>query len=314
MIKLIYGPEEYLNHLYINQIIKHHQLAKESIFTFDLKNDLLWEVLDKTKNDNLFNDQQLFIIKNIDLVFNKKGHDQTLMYLKKHLFFDKNNIVVLTSHVDTLNDQFEIIKTLKQEKNVTYNKKLSKKEKGALIKKAFANRGIEMNSDLFFTQAYLKTNGHLREMINEVNKLTLVKDEITNQDLESFIFESAKMDIFKLTNAIVEQKHENIMFAYQKITKKGINPLSVLALLSLNFSIINSVLLAKKNQLSSQEIAKKLKKPLFVVARCVRMLDQFKGQEITSIIDKLVALELNFKKGLVNNPDLIDLFLLSLIK
>ena len=314
MIKLIYGQEEYLNHLHINQIIKKNNLQKENIFSFSIKNHSLFEILDKTKNDNLFSEKQLFLIKDIDIAFNKKGYEKDLMYLKRHLFFDKNNVVIITTNSEELKDQFEIIKSLEKEKNVIKNKKLSKRELMALMKKAFKNRQLQFDSDEFLNNILEKTDSNLRSIINEIDKLALIKNNFKEGNLDHFVFESAKVNVFKLTNAIIEQKYDNIMKSYQKIVKKGINPLAILALLSLNFGIIYSVFLGKKNNLNSKEIAAKLKKPFFVIGRYSKILNHFQISEIEKIINKLANLELKFKKGLINNPDFIEFFLISLIK
>lgn len=303
-MKLIYGKEDYL----INQELKNStNNTSKTIITFD-EGDDFFQILDELKTISMFGDK-LIIIKNHALFSDSKlgnkfleafhqNNDVELIFVINEAKLSQTNPLIkyCLAHAD-----LKECKEIEQKHLIDFIKNYVKQKNGSIGQQSLIQLGTKLPLNLSI-------------VANEIDKLLLESEMITEKMVERSISQYYKEDYFALSNALIENDVYTILKSYKERVENGDAPLMILGQIASTLSLTLLVNKMKMQGLTSQEIADKLKVHIFRIKKSLDMVHNVSDQKIEQLIKDLSQLDVDIKKGKIDENIGMDYFIFKLVK
>ena len=202
MVEVLYGTESFLINEYLEKIKGERQI--ENIIKYNLEETTLMDIIEDALYIDLFNNDKMIIVYN-SYFLNDLSMDTTIL---EDYFNHKNEKTLLffISDKEKLDERKKIVKLFKKENKIKQFNKLEEKTLEEKIKEKLKSQNFEIDF-LALKELINRCKNNYQDILNEINKLILYKDNeknITIEDVKKVVSKPLEDNIFKLLGAITE--------------------------------------------------------------------------------------------------------------
>ena len=305
MIIFLYGEDLYRKKEKEKEIVSGYKEKHKSginLKYFDCsKGDFsIKEIRLQSSQVSMFKEKKLYIFYN---PFSKKEE-----FLKELKNFEKSEDVFLFID-EKMNEKDKLFKELKEKSSSQEFSFLGGLKLKNWVKKEFEKFGKKIK-ETEINYFILSVGSDLWLAHNEINKIANFseKEEITKEDIETFLKKDIKNDIFKTIDAMGEKNKKTAIKLIRFHLEKGENPLYLLSMIIYQFRnilIIKDFITRGENYNSA---FKKAKIHPFVFRKTYAQSLKFDLSELKKIYKKLLDVDLKIKTGKGDKEIEIELF------
>ncbi len=305
MTYLILGNSEIVKE-HINKIVKDNNINKESISSYDLETNNIFNVLEDINTLNIFSDKKLVIVYNIELLVKKddKNNDLYVSELIKYLNNQSDNILIISGkslpNRKKLLVAFDSFSTKIEVDNFDINSYIKELLNGYRIS----------NNDIELLKTYCSND--LLRIKNEIEKLKLYRlddKQITRDDIDSLVKKDLDKSIFDLINSVEKGTKNRSFDIYKELKEQNEEDMKILSMLANNYRLIYQV----KN-LTYTKTDDEIKEILGIAnPKRISVLRNkgynYTNKDLEDIIIFLAELDYKIKTGLIDKETAVYLFL-----
>ena len=302
MIILLYGQDTYRMHQKLKEIInRYKEIHKQSLClkSFDFQKDSFESFKDEFKNNTIFKEKKLMILKNAfsglkEKPFLEKDTDDVLVFFEekdldsKTLNFFKNKAKI--QQFKPLNDQ-ELKSWLKKE-----------------LEKYSVVIDIEAENELIY-----HIGNDLWRFSNELRKLASYSKRITRKEVNLLIDSRIKTDIFGTIDAIAQGDKKKAVMLIHRHLQLGDSPLYLLSMISFQFRNLLMIKDLIEKGFPYASLVKKTKLHPYVVKKGYAQSIKFSLRQLKKIYQQISETDLDIKTGKVKPELALDLFLTGVV-
>lgn len=295
----------------LKKIKKEHQLASQSINTYDLLENTLSEVLEDANTYSFLDDKKGVVVfhANVFEAGENKIDEDYLTKLSKYLENPNPSSVVIFI-CEKLDERKKNVKLLKKQAKVL----TGERNLPSLIKEQLSSFQLEEGVISLLID---RTNGQVGKIVNECQKLKLYINDFTISlnGAKEVVMRSINEDdnyIFSLTNAIVNHKTKEALQIYDDLLILNVEPLKILSLICSQFRLLYQVKMLMEEHNTKDQIASTLGIHPYRVEKAKEVLHQYSKETLLEYIHQLANLDTEMKTGKIDIKEGIDLFLLGL--
>ena len=205
----------------------------------------------------------------------------------------------------------KIVKLFKKENKIKQFNKLEEKTLEEKIKEKLKSQNFEIDF-LALKELINRCKNNYQDILNEINKLILYKDNeknITIEDVKKVVSKPLEDNIFKLLGAITENNKKQIFDIYEDILNTGEDPIKILVMIANEFRLIYEVKIM--NNLNEQELSNIMKIHPYRIKKAKEKTYSYTKEKLEIILNKLSDLDYNIKSGNVDKYAGLELFLIE---
>ncbi len=306
---LLYGIEEYLIDMHLNNIIKKNAITQLSINRYDLQFDSIKGIIDDCKTISLFEDKKIVVVDNCNYFNRVKNNEEDVSLLLDYISnYNDTTILVIISHNETIDNTKKITKKIKMIGEVIECNEASPK---AIIKKLCTGYKI---SDGTIDLLIKRVGSNMAMVAQEVEKLKTYKydeREINDDDVINCATNNIDTDIFKFIDNIIGRQKEVALTTYYELLKSNEEPIKIIALLASKFRLMYQVKILNGKGMNNNEMAKLLGIHAYPVKLALETSKRYSSKLLLNCLKGLANLDQDIKTGQVN-PELgLELFILN---
>lgn len=307
MVEVLYGTESFLINEYLEKIKRERQI--ENIIKYNLEETTLMDIIEDALYIDLFNNDKMIIVYN-SYFLNDLSMDTTIL---EDYFNHKNEKTLLffISDKEKLDERKKIVKLFKKENKIKQFNKLEEKTLEEKIKEKLKSQNFEIDF-LALKELINRCKNNYQDILNEINKLILYKDNeknITIEDVKKVVSKPLEDNIFKLLGAITENNKKQIFDIYEDILNTGEDPIKILVMIANEFRLIYEVKIM--NNLNEQELSTIMKIHPYRIKKAKEKTYSYTKEKLEIILNKLSDLDYNIKSGNVDKYAGLELFLIE---
>jgi DNA polymerase-3 subunit delta len=288
MVTVFYGDDKNNLDYEIHKIIDLHRDFPIAHLYFD---DNHQEIIDDVSQTSLFESKKIYLIHDASFLTSSKSKDTTLF---KTLHDIDATIYLFLETKKTLNVSKEII--------VKKIPRFLKSSKHALV-----NTILSANNFKFITSALQKEFEDLLSddpflVEGELNKLFLASDNniIDEKILNQIINDSTELNIFKLTNHLLNNDKKSLIKLYDGLIALKYQPMELIQIIASQLFTMKLLKLAIMQGYSIGKIETELKIPKYVQFVNRDVLNKISATKLDQIINDFTLLDYNLKHNLIN--------------
>lgn len=336
MIIFFYGENDFKISQKIKELkekfIKEVDQSGQNIFNFDGEKIKIEEILNQIGSGSLFCHKKMIIISNLIKNKQKNVYKNLLGYLEKNkvnnstdifIFIEKNirnksgkNLVKISSDKESpLNkEEKEFFSFLNRQKYAQEFKKFTQSELLDFIKKEFLNYDLKIDNKE--AQLLLAITGSDSwNLFTEIKKIALFKlsqhpdNKINQEDIKKISSGIFTENIFSFTDAISTRNTNQALKILEEQYLAGSDPDYILSMLLRQFKILLQIRELLDLNYNSQKIITSLKLHPFIVNKGINQAKNFEIKLIKKIINNLIEIENQNRKGQINTKIIINLLI-----
>jgi DNA polymerase-3 subunit delta len=267
------------------------------------------EIMMELSVGSLLFSEKMIIIKSQKIYKNKKSDSDLINILKsiddkiKVIFvYNGLNLSIENPLLNYLLENF-IIKKTKELKRSDITK--------IIISIVESENGTISNKSAIIMSNFLPVN--LRIIVNETKKLLSESKEVSLEMVQKSVSEYFEDESYGLVNAIIGHDIEDIIMAYQKKIKLGIDPILIISQIAGILNLANMINDYKLQGVSLYNIAAITKVHIFRIKNANKILEKHGSDQIKKLIKKLTDLDFKIKSGKIDKNIAMDYFILQII-
>jgi len=305
---LLYGEESYLKRLYKNKL-KEAMVAPDDTMNFSYfegKGINPNEVIDLAETMPFFADKRVIIIENSG--FFKEKCDSIADYLDSPS--ESTNFVFVEAEVDKRGRLFKKIKDKGRavELNFQDENSLTRWILGQLNKEG--KKITQSAMQLFLT----KTGPEMENIHKELEKLVCYvgeRDNITIEDIETICTTKVTNNIFDMVSAVADKRQKKALELYYDLLALKEPPMRILFLITRQFNLLLQVKDLNRLGFHSNDIAKKIGLPGFVVNKYITQSSKFTITWLKEALNLCADSEEAVKTGRMNDVMSLELLIVD---
>lgn len=307
-VYLLYGPEAYLRNQYKDKLKKALTEADDTmnVSHFEGKGIRTGEVIDLAETLPFFAKRRTIFIENSGL-FSSEGEA-----LAEYLMgtWESTVFVFIEEVVDKRSRLFKAVNNTGKTINFeTPSPDILRKWILSILKRD--NKNISQQSYELFLE---KTGSDMSNISKELEKLlcyTLLKDTITNEDIETICTTKINNKIFDMVDAIAKKRQKEALKLYYDLLSLKEPPMRILFLIARQFNLLMQVKELKKKGLDNSTIASKMGLRDFVVGKYATQANQFTKEALAEALVACVNGEESVKTGKMNDVMSVELIIIQ---
>jgi DNA polymerase-3 subunit delta len=308
---LLYGEESYLKRLYKNKL-KTSLLSTDETMNYGYyegKGINPNEIIDLAETLPFFAEKRVIIIENSG--FFKEKCDILADYLDNPS--ESTCFVFIENEVDKRGRLFKKVKDKGRavELNCQDENSLTRWILGTLNKE---EKKITQNAMQLFLS---KTGADMENIQKELEKLVCYvgeKDNISLEDVEEICTTRVTNNIFDMVSAVADKQQKKALDLYYDLLALKEPPMRILFLITRQFNLLLQVKDLKRIGFNSNDIAKKIGLPSFVVNKYMAQATKFTIQWLKDSLNSCVDSEEAVKTGKINDVMSLELLIIEFSK
>jgi DNA polymerase III subunit delta len=296
MIILIQGKDSYLK----KEKIKSLTSDKDAIvYFFDTDNLDVRNILDKIKQETLFNQKKIIIISNL---IEKLGTEEAKNIIKKSLPYEERVIVFV--------EEKRILEKSSLKKNISKVYECNPLKDSDMISKWVLDRFDSKKATI--TKDGLKKivdflGNDLWLLSNEIEKLCSYKKEISADDIDLLVKPIIENNIFKTIDAIADKNRRQAIDLIYSSIEKGDSIIYLLSMIGFQF---RNLLIAKSA--NSYSNPKEFNMHPYVFKKALIQSRRFSELELKNFHQNILQTDINIKTGKTEPKTALDLLLFKI--
>jgi DNA polymerase-3 subunit delta len=305
---LLYGEESYLKRLYKNKL-KSSLVSSDDTMNYSYyegKGINPNEVIDLAETMPFFAERRVIVIENSG--FFKEKCEELAGYLDNPS--ESTCFVFVENEVDKRGKLFKKVKDKGRavELNAQDETSLTKWILGLLSKE---NKKITQNAMQLFLS---KTGNDMENIQKELEKLICYvgdKESIAIDDVEVICTARITNNIFDMVSAVAEKKQKKAMDLYYDLLALKEPPMRILFLITRQFNLLLQVKDLKRLGFHTNDIAKKIGLPSFVVNKYMTQAAKFSTDWLKASLHACADSEEAVKTGRMNDVMSLELLIIA---
>lgn len=305
---LLYGEESYLKRLYKNKL-KSAMISLDDTMNYSYyegKGINPNEIIDIAETMPFFADRRVIIIENSG--FFKEKCDAIVDYLDNPS--ETTTFVFVENEVDKRGKLFKKVKDKGRavELNFQDENSLTKWILGLINKE---EKKITQNAmQLFLT----KTGPEMENIHKELEKLVCFvgeKDNITIEDVDEICTTKVSNNIFEMVSAVADKQQKKALVLYYDLLALKEPPMRILFLITRQFNLLLQVKDLQRLGFHSNDIAKKIGLPSFVVNKYITQATKFTKHWLKDSLNLCADSEEAVKTGRMSDIMSLELLIVA---
>ena len=292
----------------VNKLVS--KLNISNIINYDFDEIDFIDILNELNYVDLFNEKKLVIVNNFS--FKKLKSNEEELFIK-YINNSNDNVLVLKCKDESLDNRKSLIKLLREKCNVEEIINMDYKSLHEYITKLFKENHVDVTYNQVKKILSL-TDGNVDVTLNEVDKLLMYIEPskiLHDEDIDEVVSKSAEKEMFRLTDAVMSKNTGAMFDSYKILLSSGVDSTVILDYLAKQFRSLYQVKILI-NGSNEYEIAKKLSLNSFVVKKMIDNMNNFKEEEIISILYKLSDIDIDIKVNSLDKNKLLEMFFLNI--
>jgi len=305
MFILLYGEDGFRSRQKLNEIIEQYKAKHQSglnLVRFRENNLDFNKVRQNIEAVSMFDEKKLIVLENV--LKNKIFYDDLLKYIKKKKLKDTSDVVLVLYHEGKLTGT--VLKnqaSLSEEFKLLYDMELVN-----WLKKEANKNEIDINQ-IALRKLVAYVGNDLWQLTNELNKLGSYKanQQIDEQDIDVLVNTKLDTNIFKTLDALAKRDKKTAYKLLHEHLEQGENEIYLLSMFVYQLRTLIKLKDLIERGTQYHELAKKSKLHPFVVKKSSEQLRNFSLDQLKSIYQYLLKIELGIKKGRLDSRTALDL-------
>lgn len=318
MIYVIYGNQMPLIEQRVQKIVKANLDVVDdfSLLHFDMEETLLQDIIDDALTLPFVSDKKVLVVKNASIFTSEKKKEKLEHDVDSLIKYINNpapySILIFVIN-GNINERSSLIKTIKSNENCEIIKTLDvdKKEWPQVIKQLATKKEVKFDAkslDEFIN----RTAGDLQRVIHELDKLSLLKQNITLDIVESMVARPLEENMFGMVDAILDNKPGLAMSIYNDLRTQNEDPARLVPALANQFRFLYKVGYLVEQGYNDQEIASELNVTnTYRIVFSKKKLGRRRCDDILKILSELAELDYKIKTGQIDRFQGFELFIVS---
>ncbi|TFG81795.1 MAG: DNA polymerase III subunit delta [Erysipelotrichales bacterium] len=318
---LLYGNEAYLLQKRLDQLIKEHVKAQDTMNTivYDAsENDFsLRKVVEEASTFPFFSDHKVVVVNNS--IFLTRGSNVSEPEMKdlEQYFITPSDFcsIVFVHHeenIDTVKKIYKLIRKYCQEIHV---KKLETPEFRSFLKEQANLRGLQFDNEAF-NELVARLDNQMFNAIGELNKLKLFGNQIRTEDVRALVSRPLDNETFHLINALIDKDLGRCLHIWNDMVVLNVEPLSFMGLIASQLRLMYQVLSLHQQGFHRQDIVNTLlnsstKVEVWRVSKLLSLAQATDSDRLLYILNVLAQLDQKSKSGQVDKRFGFELFLIE---
>jgi DNA polymerase III subunit delta len=302
MIIFLYGEDAFRSNEKLaeikNKFLQKNPDTMSGLFDFGEKDWNVREIIINISSGGLFSSKKLVIIKNIISAKKDFENEKFEKFLKSEAKKEKSDLILVF---------WESGKVKKSSKLYKLLQKVAKCQEFELLEGVKLRNwviGEFKKSDILISSAAIEkliifVGNDLNLLSREIEKLATYKNkgEISSEDIDLLVKSKIDTDIFKTVDALARGDKKTALKMLHDHLEDGEDPFYLLSMYFYQFrNLVKVKPLAEKN-MSSQDIASKLKMHPFVARKSLDQARNFSWEKLKSLYKTLCEIDFESKTG-----------------
>jgi DNA polymerase-3 subunit delta len=318
---LLYGNEEYLLQKRMNQLIKEHVAAQDTMNTivYDAsENDFsMRKIVDEASTFPFFSEHKIVIVNNcLFLTRAEKISDAEVEVLER--YFDAPSdfcTIIFVHHEENIDTIKKIYKLIKKHCVEIHEKKLDANEYKLFLRDQINLRGMSFDPEAF-NELVARLDNNMIIAIGELDKLKIYGSKIKTADVRALVSRPLDNETYHLINALMDKDLKKCLHIWNDMVVLNIEPLSFMGLIASQLRLMYQVLSLHKQGVHRQEIVNKLqnsstKVEVWRVNKLLGLAQATHPDRLLYILNVLAQLDQRSKSGQVDKRFGFELFLIE---
>ena len=295
---LYHGNSPYLSLRASHKALKNLHEENRALFLNIIEGDNIEPsaFVDKISSTGLFSNQRILFIKRL---YRNKEKDQLIKYLLEIFDNNQSEDILIFWEDQKIRSTTKYLKAFQKNKTVEEYNQLNKRTFGTWLKEELKENNLTLNTQC---QRILSesTNYDPERAANEIAKLTLTDEEITEDFLQTTTSNTLEMDIWKLIDHLNANDKANSLKVIENLTVQNNDPNYILAMLARNLRLITQTKYLVKQGKDSRSIASILRLPPFTVPSLIKASNNQTDEKIKRLYEKFTNLDYQIKTGKID--------------
>ncbi len=306
MVYLIYGEEKYLINNKVNEIINGRSFIKidGSLKSFSI-DDLIREI----ENYNLFIEEKIIAVYD-PFFLKQKVDDNKVDELIKCVERNINDIeLLLISNLSDFNFTFKISKYFKKIGNEIKYNKLSNYDFFNYINNYVKDENMIFENINYFINML---NNDLTKFHNEIDKLKLLNQKISNKIIDEIVVNSAESNIFELIELYLKKDYQKCFEKLNLIFLENNNIHLIIAIFSTQIRFYNHIQYLLSQNKNEKEIIEITKAKSFRIIKSIDLIKSYDIDFLKILSDLSKIDQITKTNDLISQKDLMEMFILNI--
>lgn len=314
---VVYGEEQYQ----VKQMIR--SIVMKEVGSFDDMNVIRYDalqtsmdvILEDVQTIPFFSNRKVIIVDHSNFLSSNNDTDldleQMLTYLRQPL---DSSVLILSGDFAKMDTRKKIVKEISKLCQVSVYNRLDKQSLPGFLHSEIGKRNLQLDA-MAFQELLRRLPYDIATIQNELDKLALYAQSITEKDVKALITRTLEEDVFALVNAVVEKNSKRCFAIWQDLCVLNKDPIYLIALLASQFHLLYQVKVQLMKRNANQDaIAKTLEVHPYRVKLAIGVANTLSIDELMCVLADLAQLDQNLKNGKIDKQLGFELFLLGVKK
>lgn len=304
-IYLLIGNDSNIIENTIKEVLSKIEYDYNNKIIYNLKENTILDILNEANTLSLIPSKKVILVYNADSIFQNQD-EELIKYL--HNYNKDVYIIFITEKSDS---RKKIYKEFEKNSKIII---LSDNDNYPIeyIKKYLSDNDYKMDNSLidYFLS---RTKNNIDNIKNELDKLFLYKMDdkvITKEDIDKLTYNNEDNIIYEFTNAILERNNNKAISMYHNFILDNTSIDYLLVSIYNSYKTLYQVKVLNKNK-SISDIAKIIGKKEYFVKKTLERSIDYTEDELLDIIKYLSHVDRDYKKGLINPVNALEIFLID---
>lgn len=317
MIYLVYGVQKKLVDKKVDELVKKHIEMVDDFNTirYDGENVSLDNILDDAETLPFCCDKKVILVKNAYFFSTQElpkinfiqNNQRLLDYMLKE---NPSTILIFFVYSQKLDLKNELVKGVKKVTTPIEIENIEKKEMPHYIRKMLEERNISIQHSAI--EIFINRVGNdLISIENEIIKLQMFSDLITDNVVEALIAAPLEDNVFMLSDAILERKTALALAIYRDLRIQNEEPTRLVTIMASQVRLMYQVVHLAYKGFNETQIAKELEIHPYRVTLALRRKNKVNKEKLLTFLDTLAGLDIGIKTGQISKDQAFELFLIK---
>lgn len=290
----------------IKEILSKIDYDKNNKIIYNLKENSINDILNEANTLSLLPSKKVILVYNSDSIFQSQDIE-LIKYLNNY-----NKDVYIIFITEKSDSRKKIYKEFENHAKIINISSDNDNYPIEYIKKYLVDNNYKMDNNLvdYFLS---RTKNNINNIKNELDKLFLFKTEdkvITKEDIDKLTYNNKENVMYEFTNAVLEKNNNKAVSMYHNFLEDNTGIDYLLVSIYNSYKTLYQVKILNEDK-SISEIAKIIGKKEFFVKKTLEKSMEYTKEEIMNIINYLASIDKDYKKGLINPVNALEIFLVN---
>lgn len=309
MLYLFYGDVLYFIDKEVTKIIKENNIDDINISRYEMDTSNFKDIIEDASTISMFSDKKMIIVDNAFIFTGACKNVDTTIFEDYFNNFNPDTIMIFKVNGPKIDERKKITKLIKKNGVVkTFDGTIDIK---SIISDLLGDYTITSDG---YSTLIERVGNDIYALQNETDKLKLYKDKdknITKDDVIALTSINVEANLFKLMDAIVDNKKEAAITYYNEMLKVNTEPIQIIVALANKYRLMYQAKCLSNKGLNEDEIGKELgqnPKYIYVLLKNSR---KYTPEALRGLLKSLALLDYKIKSGMVDKKLAFELFILE---